>query len=272
MNALDLAVAAYVARRHQVLSIDEARALGATREAVRHRVAVGAWRRLHRGVYLVGPGRPTPLALCRAAVLAIGGDALVSHRTAAALHHLTPHGGPIHITTMRKVASRPGITVHWTRLPLGRTARHGIPCTLLQRTIEDTAGQQEVEPLIRAAERLHALDRRTLRPFARGTTFARGQLIRLFGEVCRAAGFAAPVTEYELLAYEIDAAWPDERIAIEIDDYETHDNRDAMDGDRERDRRLLAHGWKPVRITHGHLTDGRAPLIAELRALGVPAA
>ena len=272
MNALDARVAAYVARRHQVLSLAEARMLGASREAVRHRVQSGVWKRLHRGVYLVGQGRPTPLGLCRAAVLAIGGDAVVSHRTAAALHHLCNHGGPIHVTTTRKLPGRPGIVVHWTRDLPSRTTRHGIPCTTLQRTIEDAARHEEVEPLIRSAERLHGLDRRTLRPFARGGTFARGELIKLFLEVCEEAGFVRPETEYRLLGYEIDAVWAAARIAVEVDDYETHDNRDAMDGDRARDRRLLAAGWKPVRVTYAHLTEGRAELVAHLRALGAPLA
>src|SRR5689334_4223151 len=103
---IDALVAKYVANRHRVISIAEARKLGLSPRQVEWRVRSGRWTALHRGVYLVGGGRPTPLARCRAAVLAIGGDARISHRTAAALWRLMDHGGPIHVTTPRKTPSR----------------------------------------------------------------------------------------------------------------------------------------------------------------------
>jgi len=120
------------------------------------------------------------------------------------------------------------------------------------RTLDDLRAGEE---LIRSAERLHGLDRRTLK--RQGGSFARGQLIKLFLALVTQAGFAAPETEYALLGYE-------------IDDYETHDNRDAMDRDRARDRDLTVAGWIPLRVTHTHMTDGRARLERHLGALGAP--
>jgi hypothetical protein len=269
---VDAAVADYVRTRHGVLALGEARSLDLTDRQIEYRVTSRRWTRLHRGVYLVGSERPSPVARCRAAVLATGDDAVVSHRTAAALWGLLPHGGPVHVTSPRKLERRAGITPHWTRSPPGAMARHGIPVTLLGRTLDDVAmqGDVEMEPLLRSAERLHGLDRTLLRPGARGVTFARGHLIALLLQLCDEAGFVPPETEYELLGYEIDAAWPAQRIAVEVDDYAHHDNRDAMDRDRARDRRLLVAGWTPLRVTHAHLTDGRAALADELRAIGAP--
>jgi hypothetical protein len=111
------------------------------------------------------------------------------------------------VTTTRKVRSRPGITVHGRRSLPGRTTRHGIPITALPATIEDLARDKaiELEPVIRSAERLHGLDRSGL---PRTQTFARGQLVRLFLTLCDEEGFEPPETEYRLLGYEIDAAWP----------------------------------------------------------------
>jgi hypothetical protein len=123
---------------------------------------------------------------------------------------------------------------------------------------------------IRAAERLHGYDRRAKPPpgrrRVRGGTFARGELIKLLLTIIADAGLEAPETEYRLLGYEIDAAWPDIRLAVEVDDYETHDNRDAMDADRARDRALAVHGWRPLRVTHRDLVPA---LAAQFAALGV---
>jgi hypothetical protein len=264
MNPLDAAVGRYVARRHKVLSLEEARDLRLSYAAVRHRVDTGAWSTLHRGVYHVGAGIPTPLALYRAAVLSVGADAVLSHRSAAALWGLVAHGGPVHVTCPRKL-DRDDLVAHWTRRPPTAITRHGIPATGLVWTLDDLRAGEE---LIRSAERLHGLDRRALR--RKGGTFARGHLIGLFLSLVDDAGLEPPVTEYPLLGYEIDAAWPAIRLAVEIDDYETHDNRDAMDRDRARDRELTVAGWTPVRATYADLTDGRSRLAGQLVRLGVP--
>jgi hypothetical protein len=106
----------------------------------------------------------------------------------------------------------------------------------------------------------------------RGGTVARGQLIHRFLAFLAAEGFAPPETEAPIDGLEVDAAWRAARVVVEVDDYETHDNRDAMDRDRARDRRLAVAGWTVVRITHADLEDPRRrrTLAAQLRALGVP--
>src|SRR4051812_25831353 len=59
-------------------------ALGVTRRAASHRVAAGRLHRVHRGVYTVGHESYGRAGALRAALLACGGDAVVSHGTAAA--------------------------------------------------------------------------------------------------------------------------------------------------------------------------------------------
>ena len=259
--SLDAAVAGYVASRHGVLALHEARDLGMSSQQVKDRVNAGLWRRLHRGVYLVGAGPLTPWARYRAATLAVR-DSRLSHWSAAAADGLINHQtGPVHVTTTRKVRSRRGIAVHQTRSLTCRRTRHGIPVTTLVRTLDDIRAGEE---LIRSAERLHGLDRRLLK--RQGSTFARGQLIKQLLKIVDDAGLEPPITEYRLLGYEIDAAWPEIRLAVEVDDYATHDNRDAMDADRARDRDLTLHGWRPVRVTSRDLV----PKLAEqFAALGV---
>ncbi|MEX1281358.1 MAG: DUF559 domain-containing protein, partial [Acidimicrobiia bacterium] len=46
-----------------------------------------------------------------------------------------------------------------------------------------------------------------------------------------------------------DLAYPDLRIAIELDGRHWHDRPDAFQTDRERDRMAARHGWVVVRFT-----------------------
>ncbi len=65
-------------------------ALGVTRAQIEHRLRVGRWHPLFRGVYAVGHTALTDRGRARAALLAAGPAAVASHRTAAALLRLIP--------------------------------------------------------------------------------------------------------------------------------------------------------------------------------------
>jgi hypothetical protein len=65
--------------------------------------------------------------------------------------------------------------------------------------------------------------------------------------------------------------WHRERLVVELDGYTAHATRAAFEGDRARDRRLQASGWRVVRITWRQLHDEPQEVAAELRALLVRA-
>ncbi len=67
--------------------------------------------------------------------------------------------------------------------------------------------------------------------------------------------------------FEIDALWRPQRLAVELDGREVHDTDDGFESDRERDRILLAEGWRTTRITWRQLRDRRTGLAADLRLL-----
>lgn len=67
--------------------------------------------------------------------------------------------------------------------------------------------------------------------------------------------------------FEIDALWRPQRLAAELDSREVHGTDDAFESDRERDRVLLAEGWRTTRITWRQLRDGRDEVAADLRVL-----
>jgi hypothetical protein len=96
---IQAAVAAVAARQHGVVTAAQLRACGMSTSAI------GDWvnaRRLHRlfpGVYAVGHRGLSFEGRWMAAVLALGEEAFLSHRSAAMLWRmLEPVAGPVHVT------------------------------------------------------------------------------------------------------------------------------------------------------------------------------
>ena len=56
-------------------------------------------------------------------------------------------------------------------------------------------------------------------------------------------------------ALRVDFLWRDARLIVETDGHATHGTREAFERDRLRDQRLIAAGWRVVRITWRQLTE-----------------
>ena len=112
--------------------------------------------RWHRGVFLVGP-LEAPLSRARAAVLAVGEGAVLSHLAAAALwEFLAPRPGAIDVTLPNRSArNRSGIHVHRVRdlHPADVTRRRDLPVTGPARTLLDLATRLTPRELARATRR-----------------------------------------------------------------------------------------------------------------------
>ena len=142
---MDEDVLAVMRRQHGVVTRVQALGLGMTRRQVTERVRSGDWVPLARGVYRHAAVRPSWRATLVAAAAAFG--AVVSHRSAAALHQIAGYGpGPREMLVARGRArvvgrSLPGVVLHETtqidRIDL--TLLDGIPCTGLARTVLDLA-------------------------------------------------------------------------------------------------------------------------------------
>jgi very-short-patch-repair endonuclease len=72
--------------------------------------------------------------------------------------------------------------------------------------------------------------------------------------------------------FEIDALWRAERVVVELDSRRFHDTPLAFERDRRRDRKLLAAGWRPVRITWRQITEERAAVGGDLTRMVAGAA
>jgi len=214
----------------------------------------------------------------------LAADGILSHRSAAALWGIRPSQGRIDVTTPRTRAKRPGLLLHRAVLaPDEITAHDGIPVTTPARTLLDLAAvlqrhqlQQAInEAEIRRLEGPHHLTSRY--PTKRGTralralappTYTRSDLEARFATFLNDRRYPRPLTNTIIEGKEVDVAWPDCRLIIELDSWEYHGTRHAFEDDRRKDRRLKAAGWTVLRVTWRDLDDPDA-LEAELRALGL---
>jgi hypothetical protein len=216
--------------------------------------------------------------------MAVGGDAALSHNSAAALHDLiNERGERVHVTASRHVGVEPGIVSHRTlSLPADHVvAVDGIRCTSVPRTLLDLAAAAPRRVLERAlgkAQILRVYDRVALEDIVkayrgrRGVAVLRGLLTRddlvhtqtassneeLFLAICDRAGLPRPLVNAPFTLPDgseiyIDAYWPQHRLAVEIDSERYHATPAAQDADRRRDVQLAVAGILPVRFSEADL-------------------
>jgi very-short-patch-repair endonuclease len=291
----DAAIAAVAERQHGVITRAQLLEIGVGSRAVTHRLARRRLHPLHRGVYAVGHSRVGRDGGLMAAVLASGSDAVLSHRSAAAVWGIRRASVSGIEVTVPRDRQRPGIRLYQSAIPPDeRNSREGIPVTSVPRTLLDLAAvlpPGDVERAFERAEvlRLHdalslpdLLDRYPRRPGtralrailatrARGETITRSELEERFLSFLAGSGLPRPRVNASVSVrgrrVELDFLWPDARVVVELDGYATHGTRAAFEDDRARDRLLLASGLRPVRVTWRHLHDDAARLERDLRAL-----
>lgn len=280
-------IAALADRQHGFAARRQLLAMGVGRRAIGHAIETGRLHVWHRGVYAVGHRAVKREGRWMAAVLAVGPGAVLSHRTAAALWGIGPGArAAIEVTVDRKVKSREGIEVHQARLARDEvTAVDGIPVTSAARTLVDLAtvlSPRGLTAAVKQAEILR-LPFPDLERYAgrRGVAQLRGwrepaptrsELERRFLAFLAAEGLPPPLVNAPAHGVEPDIRWPQARLIVELDGFETHGTRAAFEDDRARDRRLLIAGWRVVRVTWRQLHRQPRALAEDLRALVYTAA
>jgi hypothetical protein len=225
-----------------------------------------------------------------AAVLACGPDAVLSHRSAAALWGLRPTGrSGIEVTAPRGRHGHHGITLHRVRQlhPHDRARREHIPVTAVPRTLLDLAEVVRVgqlERAVEASERLRLFDlaavqallarspgRHGLAPLREVIAayvpqpVTRSEFERCLLPFCDAWGIRRPETNVVVEGHEVDALWREERLIGELDGRAFHDTAAAFERDRLRDTDLQLAGYKVLRITWRRLTREPAAVAETLR-------
>ncbi|HEV2754137.1 MAG TPA: type IV toxin-antitoxin system AbiEi family antitoxin domain-containing protein, partial [Solirubrobacteraceae bacterium] len=150
------ALFALARRQHGAVSRAQVRATGLSDDAINRRLRGGRLRPVHRGVYAVGPLPLTSGGNRMAAILACGGQAVLSHRTAADLWGLRPCDTPRIEVTVPRSGRRActGLTIHRSTLdPRDATHLDAFPVTTWPRTLLDLAEVVPPDNLTRALER-----------------------------------------------------------------------------------------------------------------------
>ncbi|MFN8112360.1 MAG: hypothetical protein U0R51_04085 [Solirubrobacterales bacterium] len=281
--------------RYRVVPHSVLAGAGFTEKQIRGRVEEGRLVALHPGVYAVGPEPLDDAGRFRAAVLAGGGGALLAGRAACAWWGVVvaaPETADVLAPAHRR--NRPGVRFRRAAIrPDEATVHRGIPVVCPARAILDLAREvngRELERALNEARVLRLPDRPSFGelidryPGRRGIAAARDALAmfeagptptRSPGEervlaVIDANGLPRPLTNHRVETaggtFLVDFAWPDLRVALELDAWSTHSSRRTMSMDRRRDRALRIAGWHPSRVFVDDLADGPA-LATEIRSL-----
>lgn len=281
-----------------MVTTEEMRGAGISRDVVARQARDGVLVRQHQGVYLVGRTKPSPAERDLAAVKACGAGAVLSHRSAAARWGiLRRHTGPVEITARTQRRRRRGLIPHQADLdPQDVTTKDGIPITTLARTLVDLAGcvaEAVLEVAIHEAQvlkRLHVpkVDRAMARA---GRRRGAGALRRRLGRHRPAKGdldgtrlerkFLRFLREYGFPPAEhgvgfdledgekatLDVFWRKAKVGVELDGG-VHQSDKHFRSDRRKSRRIEAlHAVTVVRVTDEDVDDRPDELARDLDAL-----
>jgi very-short-patch-repair endonuclease/predicted transcriptional regulator of viral defense system len=297
--ARDVCVALRAGDEWGVVSLDELRECGLSRNAVAVRVRNGRLHPIHRGVYAVGHAKPTREGRFLAAVKACRPGAVLSHFSAAALWGFVEWDDRYPEVTVRGTGTRAhrGIRVHRSSTLDGPdvTRHEAISVTSPPRTLIDLAALLDYRPLRRAVRQglsLHRVNlselaetmgrlgsRRGVRNLAQivaqGPAPTRSELEDAVFDLIRRGRLELPNVNVPLVLagrrVVPDFRWPEQRLVLEADGAAWHDDRLAREDDAERQALLEAHGERVLRVTWDQAITEPQRTLARICAAGAPA-
>jgi predicted transcriptional regulator of viral defense system len=292
VGVIDARIEALAKSQHAVFATWQLDSIGVDSRTLVARQRDGRVRRLYRGVYATGPYL-TLRGRLMAAVLACGPGALLSHRPAGLLWHLTQwKGGPIDVTcTKGRSRRRSDLRPHNARLrDSDRAVIDDIPVTSVARTLLDLAATVSATELQRAyeqAQHIGVLDIAAITDLLARANGHRGvgpvaalidydptaaaatlsELERLFLDLLRAAGIPMPLTNVLVDGFLVDAHWPEANLVVELDGYEFHHDRAAFERDHAKLGRMRLAGYEVLPLTYRQVTEEPAWVIGAVRSL-----
>lgn len=280
-------LAAIAGRQLGLFTFRQAVEAGFPKGTIAALVRPGRWVRVRPRVYRTAETPPAPGEAIVAAWLACGEPAAVSRLAAAAIWELEapPPGTPTVTVPWTRRLELPDVEVRRTRRwSSAEVVRRGaVRVTSPMRTLLDLAPILEELPLELALDDAHRrrlvhIDRfgtyldEAVRRRIPGASDLR-HLVRLRdpdrpndsgGETkllhrLRIARLPLPVYRHWIRTRRgnrrIDLAYPDEKVALEVDSYRWHTGRVRHDDDRARDNELADAGWERRHITSTMLDD-----------------
>jgi very-short-patch-repair endonuclease len=288
-------MAALARQQYGVVTRGQLLGLGMSAEAIKERRRRGLLRAVHRGIYALGGAPLVPNGRRLAAVLACGPGTVLSHRSAGHFWGVFPYDpGRVEVSRDASGWTKRGAILRRQARLLGDEVEEvdGIPVTCVSRMILDLAAvvsEREVERAFHEAEVKRLTSRVSLpqlierHPGRRGVGTVRSILARRapagitendfeeeFVAFLDAHGLPRPLFNATLplrgRLLRPDCMWPQQRLLVELDGRASHGTEQAFESDRQRDRALLAEGWRSTRVTWRQLRDEPVAIAADLRA------
>jgi hypothetical protein len=271
-------VAEFAARQWNVLDLDDLRASGLSRQAVWKRVQAGRLFPKYPGVFALGSPKLTLEGVFLAAVKACGLGAVLSHFSAAVLYGWFRWDGRFPEVTASNPRTHAGIYTHRSN-HIERTLYKGIPVTPVIRTLTDLSSMLPFAGTRRAVN--EALNQRVIKPAELVTSHHRGakQLRAILATaaptrneyedivlaVLMQAGLPMPEVNQRRLRFFPDFRWPAQRVLLEADSTQFHDQMLARADDRRRQELLEHHGDTVIRTTWTEITTRPGKVVARVR-------
>lgn len=285
---------AHAETHHGVVSRTEAQDLGLTTNQLDYLVQVGRLRRAAPRVYVVA-GTPDSWHR-RARVAALSVDGLVSHQAAARLHGIDGFKGSDISVTVPKDRRPKNSPERLHRSTQYRFADpvvvEGVPTTGITRTVLDLAAvtpysrfERAIDAVLRTEKcdwpelyevlALHSIQGRNGCGPLRALLDARygeesipdSAWNRMVGQLLIRSGVGIPTYEHAIRDREgqfvarVDLAFPQQRVAIELDSIRWHLNRESFERDPRRKNRLVLLGWTVLTFTWSDYIDRPSTLI-----------
>lgn len=275
-----------------LITAEQLRSSGLSVAQVRSLVSQRLLIRRRRGLYQAAAAEYTENTQLWYAVLATGG--VVRGLAAAYLHDMRnelPAQIGVYIETGRHCPALVGVQcTAWAVPPSQRTTVRGLPVTTRQMTVLDGVAQLAFSEAVAFADRARTQgwvqDRDVQRRLAeqrRGNAQLRQvwQVVSQGGESCAErllldllrrhglTGWQAgyPVRAQGVLVARVDVAFPAEGLAIEVDGFAYHSNRQRFQHDRTRQNTLTSLGWKVIRFTWADLQERPDNVVGVVRSL-----
>ncbi len=283
-------------RQHGVFTRQQAIDVGFSIGAISRRLTAGAWERadwcVYRDAHTPGSWEQRLLAAC------LGGPAVASHRSAALLWNLAGSERSVVEVTALRHRRRRSAEVVWHESQIlfdaDLTEIDRIPTTTPTRTLIDLSVVLERKDLeialddairrgLSSLTQIRSLIERmgTHRPGSPGMlrllegrtiddVTPQSRLETRFVQLVRDARLAEPQRQYTVRIgnrnARADFAYPEQRLAIEIDGFEHHGGRQAWEADLARQNRLVERGWHVLRFTSTDLERRPAEVVRQLDA------
>jgi very-short-patch-repair endonuclease len=266
-----------VRRQGGVLALRQAVACGMSAATVQRRAREGSWRRLYPAVYLLAGHRLTDEVRVRAASLWAGEGAVVSGAAAAYWHGMLDRPPrTVELTIPRRSSPRCPTGVRVRRRDLASIDVVGNrdlwltagPLTALETAVALPDGSVFLDRALQRHVRFPPVYRAFCRNIGRHGSTAAGRLLvaaadradfaaeRLLVRLLRDAGIGGWVLGHPFGPWRIDLAFPQQKVAVEVDGWAWHVDIERFRTDRRKQNALVRAGWDPLRFTW-HDLDGR---------------